>query len=283
MMTTPVGSKTKTNQTTFKRDIMNSYRFSPYAYQKVIYMRDKGGTEVSGFCITDPDDKDLITDFQLVKQTCTSVTTEMDKEGLSDFVTNMAEQDIAPSECMRVWLHTHPGSSPSPSGTDEKTFGELLASFPYIVMLIIARGGAKFGRIGFTQGCGGYADVDWDVDWAVPAEITDFEEWDAEYEAFISEEVIETRISSSGYSHRPQTAYQTNFDFIDWSKRGLQEDMVEEDYFRDVTESFDFDSLEDDEIRQLVDEVKEKSIHEMTDEQYAFFQTYRDDLEDDDE
>lgn len=262
---------------------MNSYRFSPYAYQKVIYMRDKGGTEVSGFCITDPNEKDLITDFQLVKQACTSVTTDMDKEGMSDFLTNMAEQDIAPAECMRVWLHTHPGSSPSPSGTDEKTFSELLANFPYIVMLIIARGGAKFGRIGFTQGCGGYADVDWDVDWEIAGEAVDFEEWDAEYEAFITEEVI-GRVSPSGYNYvHSQSNYQTNFDFIDWSKRSLRDD-VDEDYFRDdATKPFDFDSLEDDEIRQLVDEVKDKGIHEMTDEQYAFFQTYRDDLEDDDE
>lgn len=261
---------------------VNFYRFSPYAFQKVIYMRDKGGTEVSGFCITDSHAKDLVVDFQLVKQTCTSVTTDMDKDGLSDFIETMADQDISPGECMRVWLHTHPGSSPSPSGTDEKTFEGLMEKYPYIVMLIIAKGGAQFGRIGFTQGCGGYADVDWEVDWTIPGEAVDFDEWDAEYEAFVHEEAARVYSSPS-----PKTAYQSNFEFIDWSKRSLR-DEIEEDYFRDdpqPIDQFDFDALEDDEIRQLVDEVKEKSIHEMTEAQYAFFQKYQQDLNlgDDDE
>ena len=49
-------------------------RFTPYAWAKLVYLRDLGPTEVGGFGISAADDLFLIEDVQLVRQTCTVVT-----------------------------------------------------------------------------------------------------------------------------------------------------------------------------------------------------------------
>ena len=39
-------------------------RFSPYAWAKLIYLRDRGSTEVGGFGITEPDDPKFVQDVE---------------------------------------------------------------------------------------------------------------------------------------------------------------------------------------------------------------------------
>lgn len=273
---------------------MASYRLSPYAYQKLLFMRDIGETEVSGFAITNTASgyPDLITDFQLVKQECSIVTTDMDDDGLSEYVAVMADNGINPSDCMRVWIHTHPGSSPNPSGTDESTFQKLLSKFPFIVMLIISKEGNKFGRIGFTQGCGGTSPVDWDVDWSIPCEAVDFEDWKKEYEGavkvkkWISSKKKEEAPLGVSYTWRTRkeregggaSQYRSNYDFIKW---GSERDD-DEDFLRDVP-MFEENAYKDyskEDRRQILNELDEKSINAMTDEEFELYQKWLDEDED---
>ena len=53
-------------------------RFSPYAWAKLLYLRNYGSTEVGGFGISNGDDLLLIDDIRLVWQRCSSVSVQFD-------------------------------------------------------------------------------------------------------------------------------------------------------------------------------------------------------------
>ena len=46
---------------------MPALRFSPYAWAKLLYLRDRGDTEVGGFGISCPEDLLLVEDVRLVR------------------------------------------------------------------------------------------------------------------------------------------------------------------------------------------------------------------------
>ena len=48
-------------------------RFTPYAWARLLFLRDAGPTEVGGFGISSPGDHLLIEDVRLVRQRCTRV------------------------------------------------------------------------------------------------------------------------------------------------------------------------------------------------------------------
>jgi len=113
-------------------------RFSYDAWQKLQYIKQKSTTEVSGFGITDPDDPLYITDFKLIKQNSTSATTDMTKEGIAEFDDKYGyELGLLPVNMMRVWIHTHPSFSATPSNTDEETFNEVFGKCNWAVMFIL--------------------------------------------------------------------------------------------------------------------------------------------------
>jgi len=96
-------------------------RFSPTAWAKLLFFRDKGETEISGFGITQPDDLLCVTDFVTIKQDATVASISLDDEAVSDFFESQVDAGRKPEEFFRIWLHTHPGDSPSPSGTDDES------------------------------------------------------------------------------------------------------------------------------------------------------------------
>ena len=51
-------------------------RFTPWAWAKLLFLRDLGETEVGGFGISAENDLLLIEDIQMVRQRCTSVTVQ---------------------------------------------------------------------------------------------------------------------------------------------------------------------------------------------------------------
>src|SRR5690349_11203509 len=53
-------------------------RFTPTAWAKLLFLRDRGPTEVGGFGITDRDDLLLVTDLKLVRQDCSSISVAFD-------------------------------------------------------------------------------------------------------------------------------------------------------------------------------------------------------------
>lgn len=129
-------------------------RFSPYAWAKLLFLRDVGPTEVGGFGICSSDDLLLVEDVELVEQDCTAVSVEFDDDSVADFFDRQVDAGRRPEQFARVWLHTHPGSSPAPSVVDEETFERCFGGVDWAIMFILAEGGNHYARARFNVGPG---------------------------------------------------------------------------------------------------------------------------------
>jgi hypothetical protein len=99
-----------------------SLRFTPYAFAKLLFMRDIGDTEIGAMGISKKDDALLVQDIVMVKQKCTSSSTDFDEDGIADFFDAQVDLGRHPEQFGRIWIHTHPGNGASPSFKDEETF-----------------------------------------------------------------------------------------------------------------------------------------------------------------
>ena len=105
-----------------------SLRFTPYAWAKLQWFCHRGETEIGGFGVTAADDPLLVEDFVTVKQMVSCVSVSFDDEAVADFFEAQVDAGRRPEQFARAWCHTHPGESPTPSGTDEETFPGFSAS-----------------------------------------------------------------------------------------------------------------------------------------------------------
>ena len=145
-------------------------------------------TEIGGFGITSPDDLLLVEDFVTVKQAVTMASVSFDDESVADFVEAQVDAGRKPEQFLRIWLHTHPGDSPNPSGTDEQTFGRVFGSCNWAVMFILAEEGETYARLRFNVGPGGACLLPVELDCDVDFPASDFQGWEAEYQANIHPE-----------------------------------------------------------------------------------------------
>ena len=159
-----------------------SVRLTPYAWAKLRYLRDAGPTEIGGFGVTAPGEPLLIEEVTLVSQTCDWASVQLEDDAVADYFDRQVERGRRPEEFGRVWIHTHPGSCPRPSATDEATFMRVFGRCEWAVMLIVAVGGASFARLGFGVGPGGSWEIPVEVDYDIPFPAADHEAWQAEYE-----------------------------------------------------------------------------------------------------
>jgi hypothetical protein len=125
-----------------------------------------------------------------VDQAVSSVTVKFDDEAVADYVEAQVDLGRKPEQFLRVWLHTHPGDCPNPSGTDEDTFARVFGRCDWVVMFILANGGDTYARLQFNAGPGGSCllPVTLACDAEFPA--SDFRGWEAEYLANIHPESI---------------------------------------------------------------------------------------------
>jgi proteasome lid subunit RPN8/RPN11 len=156
-------------------------RFSPTAWAKLLYLRDAGPTEIGGFGITSADDLLLVENIQLVRQTCTVTSVEFDDASVAELFDEQVDQGLRPEQFARVWIHTHPGLSASPSSVDETTFRNVFGRCDWAVMFILAKGGSSYARLQFRAGPGGAVRLPVRIDWRPPFEGTDESAWQAEY------------------------------------------------------------------------------------------------------
>lgn len=169
-------------------------------------LRDAGPTEIGGFGITRPDDLLLIEDVQLVDQEADWASVVFDDGAVADFYEEQVDRGRTPSQFARVWIHTHPASSPQPSAVDEETFARVFGRCDWSMMLIVARGGASYARISFGVGPGGSWEVPLVVDFEAPFEAADPESWRAEYERCVcvrgglADEDFEERLEAGRYA-----------------------------------------------------------------------------------
>jgi hypothetical protein len=132
--------------------------------------------------VPDPS-KLLVTEFLVVKQRCTGVGVCFDDQAVADYFERMVDRGLNPQQFGRVWLHTHPGGCPEPSGLDEDTFDRVFGRCDWAVMFVLARGGASYARLRFSAGPRGEIALPVRVRWDLPLGNVDQDQWQAEYKA----------------------------------------------------------------------------------------------------
>ena len=156
-------------------------RFSSYAWAKLLFLRDRGDTEVGGFGISAEDDLLLVEDVRLIGQQTTIVSVEFDDEAVADFFDEQVDAGLPPERFFRLWLHTHPGDSAAPSSVDEETFQRVFGRCDWAVMAILAEEGQTYARLRFNTGPGGQIDIPVRIDYARPFPAADPDGWQREY------------------------------------------------------------------------------------------------------
>ena len=161
-------------------------RFSPTAWAKLLYLRDRGDSEVGGFGLAAADALLFVEDVQLVRQQCTMMTVAFDDEAVADFFDRQVDRGLRPEQFARIWVHTHPGDCPEPSLTDERTFERVFGNSDWAVMFILARGGRSYARLAFNVGPGGALEIESSVDYSRPFGGSDAACWDQEYQTHVT-------------------------------------------------------------------------------------------------
>jgi len=160
-------------------------RFSPTAWAKLLYFRDRSDNEIGGFGITEPDDLLFVREFATVKQEVTGVSVRFDDSAVADFFDQQVDLGRKPEQFARIWLHTHPADCPQPSAVDEETFVRVFGNCQWAVMFILAQNNRTYARISFNVGPGGQVLVPVEVDYSCDFGSTDKQAWEAEYQANI--------------------------------------------------------------------------------------------------
>jgi len=163
-------------------------RFSPTAWAKLLFFRDKGETEIGGFGITAPDDLLYVQEFITVKQKVTIASVSFDDDAVSNFFEDQVDRGRRPEQFARLWCHTHPGNSPEPSGTDEETFTRVFGRSDWAVMFILAQDNSAYAQLRFNIGPGGQMEIPVQVDFSKPFAASDQDAWEAEYQVTIHAE-----------------------------------------------------------------------------------------------
>lgn len=185
--------KKKEELPVFERDAgsKEELRISPYAWSKLVRLRDLGDTEIGGFCISRLNDLLYVEDVRLIQQDASTITFEFDDEKLNEYLYDMVKEGYQPVECMRIWVHTHPAGA-SPSGTDHETFDKVTGEADWGIMFILGKDNATSARLRIT-GVGRKYDVplkvriDWSGEFRGVTE-EDAKAWDEEYKRCVKEE-----------------------------------------------------------------------------------------------
>ncbi len=143
-------------------------RYTPWAWAKLLHLRDRGDTEIGGFGITSTDDLLLVEDVVLIPQRCSAITVVFDDAAVADFFDQQIDLGRVPEQFARIWIHTHPGTSAQPSHTDEATFRRVFGRCDWAVMAILARGGAATARLRWNRGPGADLALRTEVDYQRP-------------------------------------------------------------------------------------------------------------------
>ncbi len=159
---------------------------TPYAFAKLQFWRDAGDTEITCFAVdvARTDGSILIVDYIMPGHDATVVSVDIEADDLADLMEEAAAAGIDAARLTRLWQHTHPGDSASPSSVDEAQCREF-AGGDWHAMLILAKGGEWYARIDVAGPVPHSTLCDVRIDWQAdsPA-VDDFtrKEWQATYD-----------------------------------------------------------------------------------------------------
>ena len=168
--------------------------FAPLAWLKLQYFCHAGDTEIGGFGISAQNNLLHVEDFVTVRQKVTAVSVAFDDDAVADFYDRMVDAGIPLGRCSRIWCHTHPGASVTPSFIDEETFTRCFGTCDWSLMFIAGRTGKTYARLAFSAGPAAQLLLPTSVQWSAwPATLTSkegmlkaaVEEWQAEFAANI--------------------------------------------------------------------------------------------------
>ncbi len=166
--------------------------FTAYAWSKLLYMQAIGNTEVAGYCITGTTDPLLVTDFQLIKQQCSSVTFDLDENDMAEYQESILDTGLTIWQVCRILAHTHPGNCPNPSQIDEENFRKVFTRPDWAIMLIIAENGAVYCRLKINTAPGVEKLFKVEIDFNQDFPASNHSEWEAEYKSKVTEEKFST-------------------------------------------------------------------------------------------
>ena len=115
------------------------------------------------------------------RQFCTSVSVRFDDGSLADEFEALVDQGYAPAQFARIWLHTHPGESPQPSGVDEETFAKKFSDPDWGIMGILARNGATYVRLRWNRPPQLEVELATEVDFHGPFGGSRIDDWKSQY------------------------------------------------------------------------------------------------------
>lgn len=178
-------------------------KFSPYAWAKLLYFRDKKDTEIGGFGITSKDNPLLVEDFITVKQTTSMTSIEFDDEAVADFFDNQVDLEKQPEQFARIWLHTHPSGCSTSSGKDEETFYRAFGSCDWAIMFILPQNtSTPYAQLQFNTGPKVRISLKTEIDYSIPFLGTDVKAWEKEYNENISEQTYIASENIHSYTDR---------------------------------------------------------------------------------
>jgi len=199
--------------------------FSPYAWAKLMWMRDHGPTEVGGFFLFDSPYSFRVVDLLMCKQTCNSAHVEFDDMGLALMLEDLVFEKKIDQRCWKgMWWHTHPGDSAQPSGTDEQTFREKFGELELAMMFILARGGQTTCRLRANVGPGLAHELDVRMDYSKPFPGSAEDAWLQEYDTHVVKPSYTHYQSNTVGNYSPACTHQRQVigddkDYIEYWKR----------------------------------------------------------------
>ncbi len=126
--------------------------FTPFAWMKMVCMIQECDTEVAGFGLLDPEDLCSITDIKIIKQAASCSSVDFDTAALAAWRFEYMGEGHKPEHMERVWIHTHPGFSPSPSSIDYGTFDDACELNDWMCMVIVDNHYKTYGQICYQSG-----------------------------------------------------------------------------------------------------------------------------------
>jgi hypothetical protein len=133
---------------------------------KLQFFCHAGDTEIGGFGLSAAQDWLNVEDFVTVRQDVSPVTVRFHDDAVADHFEACVERGLSPARCGRIWCHTHPGTSVTPSPTDEETFARSFGRCDWAVLFILGRTGQTHARLRFATGPGAELLIPTAVDWA---------------------------------------------------------------------------------------------------------------------
>lgn len=135
-------------------------RFTPATWHQWHALCAAADTEIGCYGISSPDDPLLVVELCVPEQECTSAAVDVEPTAIARHIGECMSRGIPPERSCRIWLHTHPGQSAQPSGTDEKYWAECEQAQQHgAVMAMLAKGGQTFARVRLVDAMLGPVDV----------------------------------------------------------------------------------------------------------------------------